>query len=63
MRVSIELEAFGSTLSQIMSDASAQWRTFIEDPDTELPQDTELHIERHAANDYAAKVFIRMKVE
>ena len=63
MRVSIELEAFGSTLSQIMNDASAQWRAFTEDPDTELPQDTELHIECHAANDYAAKVFIRMKVE
>jgi hypothetical protein len=63
MRIAVELEAFGETMSDVIADATKQWKEFIEDSDAVLPHDTEISVQRHAADGYRGAVFARVKVE
>ena len=63
MRVSIELEVFGSTLAEIVQNANDEWKEFVESDEAVLPNDTEIHVESSVSNDYKATVYARVKVE
>lgn len=63
MRVSVELEVFGSTLAELVQNATDEWREFVESDEATLPHDTEIHVEPSASNDYKATVYARVKVE
>jgi hypothetical protein len=62
MRISIEFEVFGKTITEIVNEATKSWKEFYEvDDDRALPSDTEFHIEQHSAEEYKATVFMRVK--
>lgn len=63
MRVSVELEAYGNTMTELMSDANKQWQEFLGDDDASLPHDTEISVERHAEHEYKGTIYARLKVE
>lgn len=63
MRISVEFEAHGSTVNEIIEDASRQWREFMTDDRAVLPHDTEINVTPHDATDYRGTVFARIKVE
>jgi hypothetical protein len=63
MRANIEFEVFGETVDLLISEAKRSWRQLTNNPDAELPHDTEINVTPHTASDYKAAVFIRMKVE
>lgn len=63
MKVSVKFEVLGSTLDELRSNAAVCWKEFTKNADAELPYDTEMQVEPHAASDYKATVYARAKVE
>lgn len=63
MRIAVELEAYGSTMDDIVADANKQWQAFTKNPEARLPHDTEISVQRHSSQDYRGTIFARVKVE
>lgn len=63
MKVSVKFEVLGSTLDELRRNAAACWKEFNKNDDAELPHDTEMQVEPHAASDYKATVYARTKIE
>ena len=63
MKVSVKFEVLGSTLDELHKQAAVCWKEFTKNDNAELPYDTEMQVEPHAASDYKATVYARAKVE
>jgi hypothetical protein len=67
MRLSIEINVTGSTLDEIMSNSIVEWNRLSQSDSSSLPSGSEIDItpNQSAAHQgpYAARVFIRTKVE
>lgn len=63
MRMSVEFESFGRTMSEMIENATTQWKEFVENDDATLPNDAEIHVESHTNDEYKGVVFARIKVE
>jgi hypothetical protein len=63
MRIAVELEAFGETMSDVIADATKQWQLFMKDTEAVLPHDTEVSVQPHTADSYRGTVFARVRVE
>lgn len=63
MKVSVKFEVLGSTLDELHNKAAVCWKEFTKNDNAELPYDTEMQVEPHAASDYKATVYARAKVE
>lgn len=64
MRVSMQFTAFGSTVDEVVNNATSTWKRFGGRGET-LPGDTEFTIEEQepGTSILKATVFVRMKVE
>jgi hypothetical protein len=63
MRIAVELEAYGATMSAIVADATRHWRDFTGNPEATLPHDTEISVQQHATHEYKGIVFARVRIE
>jgi hypothetical protein len=67
MRVSVRLEAIGSSLEEVAEDARRRWAAFVGNPDAKLPISSEMSIETYedsiGLTMYKATVLALTKVE
>lgn len=63
MRISVELAVSGSTVADLMTDATHKWREFIGDEKAELPYDTEIDVKTEKGDGFSGTVHIRYKTE
>ena len=67
MRVSVRLEAIGSSLEEVAEDARRRWAAFVGNPDAKLPISSEMSIETYedsiGLTMYNATVHALTKVE
>ena len=61
MRITVEFEVTGDTLSDIVDAANETWKEFTEE-DQNLSTDTEMFVEPNQSTNYKAVVITRMKV-
>lgn len=67
MRISVRLEAIGSSLEEVTEDARKRWAAFVGNPDAKLPISSEMTIETYEDSIglvmYKATVYALTKVD